>query len=169
MNPKSHSIKGFTLLELLVALTICVFIGIGAHAMLQSVISAQAASKAHSEQFAQLQKAMWMMTEDMEQIVPASLMTSPGNNSASFVRRGWSNPLGLPRSDILQVAYEFDGHSLKRHYWSEDDKGTTQQTQLLLADITNFSLRQASPLAVEITFSAPLYGSLRRVIEIPGL
>lgn len=166
MNSAKHR-DGFTLLELLVALTICVFIGIGAHAMLQSVIKAQDIAKSHSQQLAQLQKAMWVITEDIEQMNPGTLAIPSGTYAAGFVRRGWSNPLGLPRSDLMQVSYQLDGTTLKRQYWSAEEKYPAPQTQLLLDNISSFGIVLLSPLEVEITFTSETYGPLRRVIEIP--
>lgn len=169
MKQHPASLQGFTLLELLVSLTICVFIGIGAHAMLQSVIHAQNVSKERSAKLTQLQKAMWVITQDMEQMISQTMQLSSGSYSIIFIRKGWSNPMGLPRSNQMQVAYEIDGNKLKRLYWSAEEKGAAPQTQLLIEDVTSFSLQQISSLALEINFSTTLYGSLRRVIEIPEM
>lgn len=182
MPMKRHTRLGFTLLELLVALTITVFIGIGSYAMLRSVTHAQAAAKRHSEQLVALQKAVWLMTEDFEQMLPSSMNAAPpalgrtplplGRTHPEYdiqlTRKGWSNPLGLPRSNLMRVAYKLDGQTLKRFFWSADDENAVPQTQVLLTDVMRFSVQPLSPRAMEILFFTTEYGAIRRVIEVPG-
>ncbi len=168
MQPIKTYERGFTLLELLVALTICVFIGIGAYAMLQSTLKTSQTTKEHSRYLNQLQKALWIIEQDFHQAKPKTLIMPSGNYALNFIRIGWPNPQDLPRDNVMNIAYEFSNNQLKRHYWPPNDINN-QQTQILLEDISNFTIRPVNTLSVEILFHSLHYGDMRRIIEIPVL
>lgn len=159
---------GFTMMELLVAMIIFALIGLGAHGMLRTILNAREIEKAHAAQLAQLQKALWVMGQDLAQMDAQSLHIPDEIYTAGFMRHGFSNPLALPRSDMLRVAYRLEGENLMRYYWPQQ-VGATQQQQVLLRGVKDFSIRLVMNRSVEVMFSAPVYGNVRRVVEVPDL
>ena len=160
--------SGFTILELLVAMIIFSFIGLGSHAMLRTIIGARETEMVHSQQLGRVQKALWVMGQDLAQMQAQSLRMPDDTYAASFNRKGFSNPLGLARSDVLKVAYRLEGYSLKRYYWTQQ-AGATQQEQVLLEDVRDFSMRQVMNRSVEIGVTVAPYGAIKRVVEVPDL
>jgi general secretion pathway protein J len=157
---------GFTILELLVAMMLFVLIGVGSHAMLRTLLNARETEVAHAEHLAQTQKALWVMAQDLAQMQVQSLHIPDEGYAARFKRRGYSNPLGLSRSDVLEVGYRLDGTTLKRFY-SPQQVGAVQQEQVLLSGVKDFSIRMVMNRSVEIILSEPQFGRIRRVVEVP--
>jgi general secretion pathway protein J len=166
MACRSTSQRGFTLLELLVALTIFIMVGIGAQAMLQSVLKARDTVHRHALELARLQKTMSVLERDITQMEPASLILSSGNFEAGFLRRGWSNPLALPRSGMQRVAYALEGQAVRRYYWPAERAGDAPLVQTLDEGISGFEISMVSPHAVEVRLATHDFGQLRRVFEV---
>ena len=130
---------GFTLLEVLIAISIFSIIGLSAHHVLQLVISSAAVARTQSESLSQLQRAMFLISNDLEQVVDRpirddrsewtdALVTNRGSYLLEFTRHGWRNPLRLPRSNLQRVAYALQripeptapgrySYSLVRYHW----------------------------------------------------
>lgn len=161
--------EGFTLLEVMIAMCIFTLIGLGAHVMLSSILRAREVERDHAAALGQVQKALWVLGQDAAQMEGQTLSTTDTRYAAQFLRRGWTNPLGLPRSDLMHVAYQLQGGVLSRLYWPERDDGSARQVQVLMGGVTAFSVRTVSGRSVEITVETPAYGSLRRVVEVPDL
>lgn len=165
--------QGFTLLELLVAMTIFALIGMGSHALLQSVLRAHEAESLHARRLAQMQKALWVITQDVMQMDTQTL-AAPYRNAAErdyaggFLRRGWPNPMELPRGDMVQVAFRLEGAQLRRYYWPER-QASKRQTQRLVDGVSAFHIRTVSPRLVEVGLTAEGFGTLTRIIEVPDL
>lgn len=158
---------GFTLMEMMVALAIFSVLGVAAHAMLQSVLRTREVERTHAARLAQLQKAMWVMTQDLAQMEAHSLQAG-GDYTAHFVRHGLSNPLELARSDMLEVGLRLEGNNLRRYYWPERDEAS-RQAQLLLDGVSAFSIQPVSGRSVEIRVTLQGKDTLRRVVEVPDL
>lgn len=166
-HPRGFPTSGFTLLELMVALSIFALIALAAHAMLASVIAARETQARHSGELARLQKALWLIKEDLAQMEPRTLTIPAGDYNASFLRQGASNPLGLPRSNMLQVAYGADRGSLMRYSWPAGQPDALPQKQALIDHVRDFVLRPLNSRMVEVVFSTESFGLIRRVIEAP--
>lgn len=158
---------GFTLLELMVALVLFALVGIAAHRMLQTAIAAQEKGQIHAQALTQLQKTMMLLTQDIVQSDPTSFSSGDGY-ALSFERRGWSNPLQLPRSDGLRVSYAVREGTLRRYYWPVARRDDAPQQQMLLDGVADFRFRTA-PRMVEITLNTKAYGVIRRVVEVPDV
>lgn len=144
--------RGFTLLEVLVAMSIFAIIGLGAHQMLTTVIETHARTQEVTEVFGRLTGAFILMDRDIFEITSRGvrdeygdplpyLMVGTGPYLLEFTRTGWNNPAGLPRSDLQRVAWELtpDGE-LVRHVWLVLDRAEDSQplTQTLLTGIRDF-------------------------------
>lgn len=164
----SHSCKGFTLLELMVALTITLVIGLAAHSLFGTAIKSRDISRERSADLERLQKAMWIVTEDIQQSVPQTLQISDNGEQVEFIRKGWMNLPESTSSDLVHVSYEYRDKSLLRHVTTEANAVEIAQTQVLFNGIYDWQAVRPTPLAIEISFVSDRYGSLCRIIEIPG-
>jgi len=120
--------------------------------------------------------------------VPVPLVT--------FTRGGWTNPVGLQRSELQRVSYAVQNGALVREYWPVLD-ATLEDTvvsRVLLDHVKSFSLRymdaghrwqtqwpatalsanqqsmllRSRPIAVEVTLDLDDWGVLVRDIEVAG-
>lgn len=117
--------RGFTLIELLVAISIFALIGMASYRVLSSVMQTNERLSVRVEQLRLLNRAFWVVQQDVEQAVPRDVRTAQGTLLAThnfllvdneselplqFTRTGRANPLGLPRSDLQRIAYGTGHH-----------------------------------------------------------
>jgi len=154
--------QGFTLLEVLIAISIFALMSIASYQILQGVIRSGEISKRHSDNLVKIQRAMLIIEQDFTQIIARASRTE-GEDSDSirvlraaeslfesedqgieFTRLGWTNPLNLlPRSNLLRVRYRLFEGQLQRQYFLYPDiiSGQDPETQVLLDDIEELSFR----------------------------
>ncbi|WNC72587.1 type II secretion system minor pseudopilin GspJ [Thalassotalea psychrophila] len=130
-----NTAKGFTLLEVLIAIVLFSLISLSSVKLLTAIIDSSEQGKAHSDRLNELQRAFLVMERDFIQMTrrrvrlngDAALKTfihtnestySSNTHGIAFVRQGWRNPaLLLPRSDVQAVAYQLEEDVLNRlHY-----------------------------------------------------
>lgn len=112
---------GFTLLEVLIAVSITAMIGVGATQLLSNVIDSRRAIDIKADQLASLQRFNMVVSRDIEQIInrpirdeygeeKPALMLETGQYLLEFTRAGWRNsPLAEePRSELQRVAYRLE-------------------------------------------------------------
>ena len=120
--------RGFTLLEVLIAITITAVIGLGSWQLLNTAIRAYELSQANLQSLSQLQRAQLNISRDFTQLVPRAirdeygdyqpaLKTEDGFYLVELTRAGWRNPLQERRSELQRVAYELSDGDLLRHHW----------------------------------------------------
>lgn len=126
-------VRGFTLIELMVALTITAIIMVIAYGGLRTITINEDHSRAADKRLRQVQLAMSIMQQDFAQLEPRPvrdglggvqppLLAGPQNvPPIIFTRGGWSNPLGLTRSTEQRVAYSLEDGKLMRSWWPELD------------------------------------------------
>lgn len=132
--------RGFTLLELLVAIAIFAFVGVMAltgYTQLQKQSEYQAQ---RLERVREVQRAVQTIAQDLVQIEPRPIREPIGDQhipaviagespeyKVEFTRAGWMNTAGLPRSTLQRVAYRLDQDGLWRDYWRVLDRTQTSE------------------------------------------
>ncbi len=144
---------GFTLLEVMVSISIFSVLGLGAYQMLQTVVKTNERVKASADNVIQVSGALQIIQRDLNQFVPrpvrdgygeplAPLVFDGDDYAIEFTRTGWSNPAGRPRSRLQRVAYsiDYDEEQLFRHFWEVLDRAEDSEprSQLLLDGVTDF-------------------------------
>lgn len=155
-NTKSLVLKkGFTLLELLVALSIFSVLSVMAYGGLQTVISTKQATDKSAERISEIQLVMMRISNDLRQAVtrkirdeygdflPEMQSSKNGDETISWTRAGYRNPAQLKRSNVQRVAYRVDQQKLIRITWPVLDRA--QDTEALeievLTDIESIEWR----------------------------
>jgi len=154
--PNSHR-RGFTLIEILVAMAIFTLIGLASTGVLNSVINSDQLSSERFAKLEELQRAMLTIERDILQIVPRALRVNGEPVSAvisggedvlnsdadglGFVRAGWHNPqMLLPRSTLQAIGYRLQEEQLQRLFGNYVDNviGYEPKIKILLSDIEDF-------------------------------
>lgn len=139
---------GFTLLEMLIALGVFAVIGVMSSQILSGIIDMSDTVRDRSDQLAELQRAMFIVSRDIEQMTRRPVRDAFGDSTAAiiigeplieFTRRGWQNPLRSPRSELQRVAYTVADGDLVRQFWPLLDRGpdTEPIDQVLLRGVTD--------------------------------
>ncbi len=148
--------RGFTLVELLVAMAIVAVIGVMALGGLNRVINQQTIAREHAERWQAIQLAMRLVVQDLSQLQPRatreelgesyqpSLLADPSAQFAlEFSRGGWANPGAFPRGTVLRVAYDWEEDKLVRWHWPVMDRtlSTPPVRTELLDGVENVEVR----------------------------
>ena len=150
--------RGFTLLELLVAMAIVAVIGVMALGGLSEVINQQSIAQARAERWREVQFAMRIVSQDLSQIHPRptreelgeawvpAVLADPNGFALELSRGGWTNPADFPRGTVLRVAYDWEqdeeGDVLVRFHWPVMDRtlSTVPIRTELLSGVENVEL-----------------------------
>lgn len=148
--------RGFTLLELLIAVAIFAVVGVMAYGGLQAVLGQQVIARDNADRFREIQFAVQQVSRDLYQLQPRPVREQLGDGHRSavladarqrygveFTRGGWTNPLGQPRAAIQRVAYELDEDRLLRLHWFVPDHTLTEEPveREILSGVRDFRLR----------------------------
>lgn len=181
--------RGFTLLEILVAMAVFAIMAGMAYAGLHSVFESRRATESRAEALAQWQRLVFMVNEDLTQALPREVRDELGGAQLSMIGGNDERMLILTRAvadwngqslhNVLQrVEYRRQADGVYRQVWQVLDR--TQQTgwrrRKLLSgvaiDIRFYGTSWGSvwpaaggglPRAVEISGDFPELGRLRRV------
>ena len=139
---------GFTLLEMLIALGVFAVIGLMSSQILSGIVDLSDTVRERSDQLSELQRAMFIISRDVEQMTRRPVRDAFGDSTAAiiigeplieFTRRGWQNPLRSPRSELQRVAYTVADGDLVRQFWPLLDRGpdTEPIAQVLLRSVAD--------------------------------
>lgn len=154
----SRRARGFTLLELLVALFIAALIFAMGYGAIQQGLNSHETLKAQQAHLLELQTAVRLLEQDFAQLAPRPVRQAVGSEPAqpalqggvpgtqpivALTRDGWANPAGLQRPGLQRVAYFLENGTLRREYWNVLDPtlASTTARRDLLTHVKTFSLR----------------------------
>ncbi len=139
--------RGFTLVELLVALAVFAVVGLMSAQLMSRTLANHEVLDDRSARVAEVQRAMHILKRDLMQIsnrsvrdlfgdpLPALMIGADG--MMEFSRTGWRNPLNSPRAEMQRVAYRMHEGHLHRAWWSVLDRAQDSEpvVQRLLSDV----------------------------------
>jgi general secretion pathway protein J len=140
--------KGFTLLEILIALFIFSILSMILTSALHSVINAQEGTEKSAEQLRDMQLALLMFSRDVEQAVNRPIISANGKEEAAligstteitFTHAGLANPkAALVQSNMQRVRYYWGDQSLWRMTWPVLDLApqTSSHARRLLSSLS---------------------------------
>ncbi|MGF1456515.1 MAG: type II secretion system minor pseudopilin GspJ [Alphaproteobacteria bacterium] len=149
--------RGFTLLEMLVALFIFSLIAGAGAAVLSSGLRSKETLEARRSRFDDLALAHSILKSDFLHLVNRPMRLGRGRSDRigftggdfgrdepvlRFVRAGWTNPdFAEPRASLQSVEYHFDGAALTRKGYDRLDPAeeTPARTRLVLSDVSSLA------------------------------
>jgi len=151
----SHKVRGFTLLELLIAIVVFAVMSIMAYGGLSQIIRNNTSAEQSMARMQEIQQAMYAMTRDFNQIIQRDIRDELGTTQPyilsnsnlgyviEFTRNGRRNPGGFLRSNLQRIAYEFSENKLYRLAWPQLDRvqGMEPNKRELLGLVDSFSIR----------------------------
>jgi general secretion pathway protein J len=159
-TPVRTRCRGFTLLELLVAIAIFGVVGAMAMGGLNAVITQENLARRQMERLADLQRSLRLLTTDLAMVQPRYVRDELGDLQAPLVtdgrgeflvrlsRGGWSNPAYLPMRGTLQrVQYRLEEDVLLREYWPVMDHllGQEPRRQEILDGVEKLEILYLDP------------------------
>ena len=147
--------RGFTLVEMMVALFIFSLLSVAGVALLRGAVNSNEVTDAKLGDMARMQRLVSLMEADLSQAVPrpyrdesgeraAAFASETGNSERgflSFTRSGQSNINNKPRSNMQRVTYRLDEGRLHRYQYEMTDGGSISEPAILLDDINGLELR----------------------------
>lgn len=152
--------RGFTLIEVLIAMAIVAIIGVASAQVVSSVIASDEASRKGDKRITLLQRTYQTIQRDMLQMTSRSARVNGAKPSKQFIfagenvlesdddgivftRKGWRNPAQMfPRSNLQGVGYRVvDGKLERLHYlYPDQGAGTEPQITTLIEGVIGFKL-----------------------------
>ncbi len=147
--------RGFTLVELMVALAVFGLIAASGVALLGQGVTTQERVRDHAGQILALERTRAQLRADIAQAVPrptrdpAGLvrpafsggMDGSGQPLLALVRRGWENPDGARRASMQYVTYALDGDRLERRTAAMLDGTPADNSSLVIDGVQALSQR----------------------------
>lgn len=150
--------QGFTLIEVLVALSVLAMLTLASHQILSTAINANQTSKEKVAEIGAMNTAFRMMQQDFSQLVQRNTRNESGDSLERFlladrflfdsqyhgiagVRDGWNNPASLlPRSELQMFSYIVEEDNLVRQYRIYVDAldGEEPKQQVLVENVKDF-------------------------------
>ncbi|HEY0766721.1 MAG TPA: type II secretion system minor pseudopilin GspJ [Steroidobacteraceae bacterium] len=186
MSPRG---RGFTLLELLVALFIAAIMFAMGYGAISQALTSRESLRQQQAHLLELQTAVRVLEQDFVQLASRPVRQAIGDEPAqpalqgsvpgtqpivALTRGGWSNPAGLQRPGLQRVAYLLENGTLRREYWNVLDPtlaSTTVKRDLLqhvktltirYMDVSHTWVDQWPPATATVLVGASLEETLRR-------
>ena len=141
--------RGFTLLELLVAMFIAALMFAIGYGAINQAMNNHSALQEQQARLLEVQTAMRVLEQDIVQLAPRPIRQPVGDGwlpaligqadptaqpILQLTRGGWNNPNGVQRPGLQRVAYFLEKDTLRREYWTVLDptlQNTTMKRDLL--------------------------------------
>lgn len=189
--------RGFTLVEMLVAVAIFAIASALAYGGLSALTRARSGLEAENARLGKLQFAIGLVERDLRSAVVRGVRDANGaplpallgaRERIELSRQGHGNQLALPRAEIERVGYRLEDGILRRerHLVLDRTPGSRPVVDDLLDQVEALEWRylasdgrelalwppprdavQALPRAVVLRLQLADYGEIRRVLELP--
>jgi len=193
----ARAVAGFTLLEVVVAVSIFAVIGVIALTGLGKMTRDGQALANANNRLSELQFAVVYFEREWAQVSPRGIRNQYGDEEANiviaddtitFTHSGWSNLLGNRRSNLQRVQYLVDDDRLLRRYWQSLDQGIGERPveTVLLDKVESMevsflnaggeplrswpleaSANQGQPILLALKLELPDRGDIVRLLEVP--
>ena len=152
----TSSQRGFTLLEVLIAVAIFALVSSATFTMLQQTIKASEQFDDKAAYLVELQRTHRLLQQDFMQAIPRTVRDEFGDvlpavmsedmnwgTAIELTRTGRANPLAKARSDLLRLRYFFNGEQLIRRTWKRLDRAPQAefQEQIVLDNVKTWQVR----------------------------
>lgn len=131
--------RGFTLLELLVALAIFAVLSVLAYGGLRNVLDTRTQVETDAAHLTALQTAFTLIEHDVEQVLARGIrdnygdmrpaLTGGGDSLLELTHAGWRNPALRARSQLQRVAYQLQDGRLLRLTWPVLDRAPNSRAE----------------------------------------
>ncbi|WP_240725117.1 type II secretion system minor pseudopilin GspJ [Mangrovimicrobium sediminis] len=131
----SHRQRGFTLIEVLIAMAITAVVAAIAYRIFATVLVGAERTEASMERVYEVNRAWMFISRDLEQFVgrpvrdefgedePAMIGGPAARFTLAFTRSGWFDPMGNPRPELQRVNYRVEDGALWRDSFPVLDRG----------------------------------------------
>ncbi|MDP3490384.1 MAG: type II secretion system minor pseudopilin GspJ [Phenylobacterium sp.] len=189
--------KGFTLVEMLVALLVFSLLSAAGVAVLGFAADNRAVVRERMDEIAALQSARALIKTDLEQIADRRTRADGGAPSRSlsggesdaapvlaFARRGWDNPDAAPRASMQYVEYRLVEDRLERRARGALDGAPLGEPQVLLRGVRRLGVAfyargswapawaptadRALPQAIRLEMDLESFGEVTQLVLLPG-
>lgn len=191
-----RGVRGYTLVEVLVAVSIFAILAGTTYVALDGLSRAALEHRDRAEDFAELQLALSRIEADLRQLVSRPVRGPDGRPRPALsgerrqleaTRAGWANPSGQKRSTLQRFAWQLNDGALVRRSWPVTDRSaaTRHFDETLLDDAQNLELQfrdqqgrwrehwpadpeaaDRLPVAVEIQLESERFGRFRRLVVL---
>ena len=188
--------KGFTLVEMLVALLVFSLLSAAGVAVLGFAADNRAVVRERMDEIAALQSARALIKTDLEQIadrrtradggVPTRSLSGGESDAApvlAFTRRGWDNPDAAPRAAMQYVEYRLVEDRLERRARPALDGSGLGEPQVLLRGVRELDVAfyargswapawaptadRALPQAIRLQMDLESFGEVTQLVLLP--
>ncbi len=133
--------RGFTLIEVLVALFISAIVAVMAYGGLSSALAQRESIQQNAERTKDMLQFWTLLERDVMQLVakpirdgyeqqqPALVGGAANIDFLAFTRSGWYNPAGSPRSHLQRVNYTLQDGAIQRAMWADVDATSLSEAQ----------------------------------------
>lgn len=187
---------GYTLIEVIVAVTVFAFLAASAYISLDGLSRAALDHRERSTEFGQLQTAIARLDSDLRQLTTRPVRAPDGHHepalagsrsSITGTRAGWPNPASHSRGTLQRFSWQYSQNELQRLSWPVTDRVPASQTldEVLLEDLRRIEFRYRDrdgrwrdewpsdadelallPAAIELVLETERFGRLRRLVVL---
>ncbi|MDH3352534.1 MAG: type II secretion system minor pseudopilin GspJ [Gammaproteobacteria bacterium] len=149
-------VRGFTLIEVLVALAVFGVMSMLAYTALGSTLNNADYLSNRMDRLQSIQRTVRYLSTDLFQVAPRPVRSEVGDSyspalqsslgsefALELTHGGWSNPAGLPRGTLQRVAYRIEDDELVRYHWNVLDRTYANEpvATVLIDDVESLYFR----------------------------